>query len=136
MKTYEFGDPASDIVLVQPVDDHDLEGIGNEFAAIARHCSRRFRLVAVRIRDWNDDLSPWEAPAVFGKENFGSGASKTLCELLKLCGDKSRTYYIGGYSLAGLFALLTADAYKDNAVVQKAAAALYGYYAAAAAYYN
>ncbi len=108
MKTYEFGKPDSDIVLIQPVDDHDLVGIENEFTTIVNSCDQNFRLIAVRINDWNKDLSPWEAPAVFGKESFGSGASETLGELLQLCGDKSRTYYIGGYSLAGLFALWAA----------------------------
>ena len=42
---------------------------------------------------------------VFGKEGFGCGAPETLRELLELCCDRRRTYYIGGYSLAGLFAL-------------------------------
>lgn len=105
MKTYEFGKAGSDIVLIQPVDDHDLAGIENELAAIINSCDMNFRLIAVRIDDWNNDLSPWEAPPVFGKEGFGSGASKMLGKLLELCDDKSKTYYIGGYSLAGLFAL-------------------------------
>lgn len=108
MKTYEFGKADADVVLIQPVDDHDLEGIENEFAAMTRSCGRDFRLVAVRVEDWNRDLSPWEAPAVFGREGFGSGASETLEEVLRLCGDRSKTYYIGGYSLAGLFALWAA----------------------------
>ena len=105
LKTYEFGNPDSDIVLIQPVDDYDLEGIENESAFIAENCKKSFRLIAARIDDWNNDLSPWEAPAVFGKESFGSGASKTLSELIEHCRDKSKTYYIGGYSLAGLFSL-------------------------------
>ena len=105
MKLYEFGDPDSDIVLIQPVDDHDLEGIEKEFATISNNCNMSFHLTAVRINDWNNDLSPWEAPAVFGNKGFGNGASNTLNELLELCGNKSRTYYIGGYSLAGLFSL-------------------------------
>ena len=108
MNIYEFGNLDSGIVLVQPVDDHDLEGIENEFVAILSNCKMSFRLIAVRIDDWNKELSPWEAPAIFGKESFGSGATKTLGELLNLCGDKSKTYYIGGYSLAGLFALWAA----------------------------
>ena len=108
MKTYEFGSADADIVLIQPVDDHDLEGIENEFTAIITGCDTDVRLIAVRIDDWNNDLSPWEAPAVFGKESFGRGASETLGELLELCSDKSRTYYIGGYSLAGLFSLWAA----------------------------
>ena len=105
MKTHEFGNPDSEIVLIQPVDDHDLAGIENEFAAILSICRINCRLTAVKVDDWNKELSPWEAPAVFGKESFGNGAAKKLGELLDLCGDKSKTYYIGGYSLAGLFAL-------------------------------
>ncbi len=108
MKTYEFGDPHSGIILIQPVDDHDIESIENEFTAIVNSCNTGIRLIAVRIDDWNNDLSPWKAPAVFGKKGFGGGASKTLDEILKLCGDKSKTYYIGGYSLAALFALWAA----------------------------
>ena len=108
MEISEFGNSQSDIVLIQPVDDHDLEGIENEFAEIKRECENDFCLIAFKVDDWNNDLSPWKAPAVFGKEDFGGGASKTLEELLKLCDDKEKTFYIGGYSLAGLFALWTA----------------------------
>lgn len=108
MEILEFGNPQSDIVLIQPVDDHDLEGIENEYAKIVRNSDKSICLKAVKIDDWNSDLSPWKAPAVFGKEGFGEGASKTLEEVLKLCADKSKTYYIGGYSLAGLFALWAA----------------------------
>jgi len=105
MKIYTFGDADADTVLLQPVDDHDLAGIENEAAAIAGSGGRRFCLTAVRIGDWNTDLSPWEAPAVFGKEGFGGGAGKTLEKLLELCSDRKKTYCVGGYSLAGLFAL-------------------------------
>ncbi len=108
MEIFELGDPQSGIVLIQPADDHDLEGIRNESEAIAGRCKTSFRLVAVRISDWNNELSPWKAPAVFGREGFGGGASETLGALLGLCADKSKTYYIGGYSLAGLFALWAA----------------------------
>ena len=108
VKTYELGNMNSDIVLIQPVGNHGLEEIETEFAAIIHNSNRSLRLIAVRIDDWNNELSPWEAPAVFGKESFGSGASKTLGNLLDLCIDKSRIYYIGGYSLAGLFALWAA----------------------------
>ena len=105
MTVYEFGDAGADTVLIQPVDDHDLSGIENEVALIAANCDRSFRLIAVKVDNWNTDLSPWKAPAVFGKENFGGGAEKTLAEIMKLCSDSGKTYYIGGYSLAGLFAL-------------------------------
>lgn len=105
MKIYEYGNRDADTVLIQPVDDHDLEGIENEVEIITRSSNRSFYLLAVKIEDWNTDLSPWTAPAVFGKNGFGCGAEKTLSNILELCTDSRRSYFIGGYSLAGLFAL-------------------------------
>ena len=105
---YEYGDPASRRLLIQPVDPRDLAGMEPEAAAIAALAGPDFRLIAVKIEDWNRDLSPWEAPPVFGKEGFGGGAEETLAELLPLCAEKDKRCYIGGYSLAGLFALWAA----------------------------
>ncbi len=108
MKVFEYGDPSASTVLIQMVDDHDLEGIENEFDAVRKAAEGKLRLIAVKVSDWNTDLSPWQAPPVFGNEGFGSGAADTLEEVKKLCRDRDRTYYIGGYSLAGLFALWAA----------------------------
>lgn len=108
METFEYGSKDARIVLVQPVDEHDLELIENEIALIRAQAAEEFRLIAFRIGDWNHDLSPWQAPAVFGKQDFGDGAAETLREILGYCGDRTKAYYIGGYSLAGLFALWAA----------------------------
>ena len=108
MKNYEYGDPKAKTVLIQPVDDHDLSAIENEIGFIRERTILPFRLIAVKVDNWNDDLSPWSAPPVFGDRHFGGGAPDTLKELLKLCPDDSRTYILGGYSLAGLFALWAA----------------------------
>ena len=105
MIVHEFGIHTADIVLIQPVDDHDLSLIEKEAAEIAGNSNHDFRLIAVKADNWNNDLSPWQAPAVFGKEDFGGKATDTLNQILSLCTDKSKRYYIGGYSLAGLFAL-------------------------------
>ena len=105
MNESRYGNPDADIVLIQPVDDHDLAGIENEIAEIQRLTNQDFCLIAVRVGDWNTDLSPWKAPAVFGKEDFGGGADRTLTEVLKYTEDPAKTYYIGGYSLAALFAV-------------------------------
>ncbi len=103
-----YGNPNASIVLIQMVDDHDLEGIETEAAEIRRLTEADFCLLAIKVQNWNSDLSPWTAPAVFGREGFGDGAADTLAEVLKHTADKSKTYYIGGYSLAGLFALWAA----------------------------
>lgn len=107
MECLEFGNPLSERVLLQPVDAYDLEGMDRELAII-REAAGDFRLLAFRIRDWNRELSPWEAPPVFGRESFGAGAPETLAALLEHCGEPGKRYYLGGYSLAGLFALWAA----------------------------
>jgi hypothetical protein len=104
----KYGDPGADIVLIQPACDHDLSGLEKEYEYIRRAASTDFQLIAVEIDDWNRELSPWKAPAVFGRNGFGDGAEETLRKLMPLTEDRSKTYYIGGYSLAGLFALWTA----------------------------
>ena len=49
----------------------------NEVAAIAQS-SRNFLLATVPVKSWNDELSPWKSPAVWGKEIFGGKAAGTL----------------------------------------------------------
>ena len=38
LEKYMFGDPEAGTVLIQPVDGHGLEGIGNEVSLIAANC--------------------------------------------------------------------------------------------------
>ena len=108
MTVFEYGINDSANVLIQPVDDHDLDVIENEVRIIKELSGSDFRLLAFKVKQWNDDLSPWKALPVFGNEGFGEGATNTLTELLNLTADKDKRYYIGGYSLAGLFALWAA----------------------------
>ena len=105
MKTFDYGERKATNVLLQPVDEHDLSLIEQEVAFIGSNTNENFHVTAFLVDDWNRDLSPWQAPAVFGKEDFGDGARQTLQEILKYCEEDSRKYYIGGYSLAGLFSL-------------------------------
>lgn len=104
----EYGNTNASTGLIQMVDDHDLEGMESELAQIRKRTGKDFYLAAIRVQDWNADLSPWPAPAVFGKESFGQGAPDTLSEVLKYCAGRDKTFIIGGYSLAGLFALWAA----------------------------
>ena len=100
------------VCLIQPVDARDSELLDKEYDAIKELTDTPFVLAAFFIEDWNKELSPWEAPAVFGKENFGSGAPETLMyitgSLIPFIKNEYRgitDFYLGGYSLAGLFAL-------------------------------
>ena len=104
-----YQDEAAKYLLIQPIDEHDLEVLDQEFKAIKELSDKPFSLVAFMIKDWNQELTPWTAPPVFGKVPFGSGAEKTLefitCQLLPEVQDKIPHLILGGYSLAGLFAL-------------------------------
>ena len=107
---YEMANPTS--ILIQAIDEHDLEVLDSEVLNIREMSNEKFVLLAFLVDNWNDDLSPWAAPAVFGNENFGGKAHKTLeyieNDLLPYLKEKygsDKKLYIGGYSLSALFAL-------------------------------
>ena len=109
-----WGDPASPICFIQMTDDHDEEDMGEETGQICAGAGdENWCLITVAVKNWNDDLTPWKADPVFGKEGFGDGAGETLSYLTDVLlpwvdrtyPAEDRTYFLGGYSLAGLFAL-------------------------------
>ena len=104
-----YQDEAATHLLIQPIDEHDLELLDQEIEAIKNMSDKPFSLVAFMIKDWNQELTPWAAPAVFGKVPFGNGAEKTLefitSRLLPEVQENIPHLILGGYSLAGLFAL-------------------------------
>lgn len=108
MEIIKLGQADSSKVLIQPVDNHDLAYIEKEVELIREAVGDDWCLTAVKVDNWNDDLSPWSAPAVFGNEDFGGHAGGTLQEICKHMDSAGKTYYIGGYSLAGLFSLWAA----------------------------
>ena len=104
-----YQDAAATHLLIQPIDEHDLELLDQEVEAIKELTHKPFSLVAFMINDWNQELTPWAAPPVFGKVPFGSGAKDTLTfitsQLLPVVQEKTAHVILGGYSLAGLYAL-------------------------------
>lgn len=77
---------------------------------------KRAALVSVEGFDWNRNLSPWPAKAVFGEEDFGGQADVFLNELTgniipaaeRAMDIKPLWRGMAGYSLAGLFAVYAA----------------------------
>lgn len=107
-------DDAPQILFIQPVDTHDTELLDAEIEAM-RNCALPFALAAFAVKDWNRELSPWAAPPVFGKLPFGGMAEETLSFVLACLLPELRVQLgadmkvcVGGYSLAGLFALWAA----------------------------
>ena len=77
-RCFIYQDESAEICLIQPVDERDLESLDSEIEWIKQFSSTPFTLVAILIEDWNEELSPWAAPAVIGKQSFGTGANQTL----------------------------------------------------------
>ena len=70
-----FGDPAAKDVVIQITGGQENGFLQREYEQICAITERKdFRLLTFQVTDWNNDLSPWEAPAVFGDEGFGGGA--------------------------------------------------------------
>lgn len=123
-----YGDTGAEYLLLQMADDHDLAGMAREVEAIRQQTAQPFLLAAVQVENWNDDLSPWPAPPVWGKQGFGGEAGDTLAWLAQAVPGIRQQYSIkedckvilGGYSLAGLFALWAAT--QTNALYGTAAA--------------
>ena len=76
-----YTDDSLQILFLQPVDEHDMELLDAEIEAM-RDCALPFALATFEVRDWNRELSPWEAPPVFGKIPFGGMAEETLSFIL------------------------------------------------------
>lgn len=111
-KCFIYPDENASICLIQPVDGHDLKWIETQVAEIKSLSDKTFMLAVLLVKDWNRELSPWKAPAVFGKESFGSGAPETLSYIteslipfIKHEYKDIADFFLGGYSLAGLFSL-------------------------------
>ena len=79
MTHFDYGNPDAPVVLLEPQGGHDPVSEQKEYELIREFSGREdFLLVTVPVDSWNRDLSPWNAPPVFGKEPFGDGAKETL----------------------------------------------------------
>ena len=108
-----YGEAHAEYLLLQMTGEHELQSMESEIAAIAQS-AHHFWFAAIPVESWNDALSPWEAPAVWEKQGFGGNAADTLRFLTEQVIPTLKQQYplpenvkiiLGGYSLAGLFAL-------------------------------
>ena len=108
-----YGEAHAEYLLLQMTGEHELQSMDHEVTVIAQS-SWNFLFAAIPVESWNDELSPWEAPAVWGKESFGGNAADTLRFLTEQVVPTLKQQFnlpenvkiiLGGYSLAGLFAL-------------------------------
>ena len=121
MKT--FGNIDSEKIFIHLVNDHEKSLMESEVAALKDlSVSEDWCIVPVLVPDWDGDLTPWEAEALFPGQNFGGHAKefldKLICNIIPDFEDVvslqsqndvnvsvGKKYILCGYSLAGLFAL-------------------------------
>ena len=108
-----YGEAHAEYLLLQMTGEHELQSMESEVTAIAQS-AQHFLFAAIPVESWNDALSPWKSPAVWGKQGFGGKAGDTLRCLTELVIPTLEQRFhlpenvkiiLGGYSLAGLFAL-------------------------------
>lgn len=104
------GNANANVCIIRLVNEHMIE---EESAVMSENL-----YVTILIERWNEELSPWKNPAVFGNEDFGEGAKDTLQWILsdlmnfieqEFGANHNRKYILAGYSLAGLFSLWAAS---------------------------
>ena len=110
---YQEGEQPA-VLLIQPIGAHEQESINNEMALIAERVDVPLVMAAFSITNWELELSPWHDPALSRDKEVGEHADETLRyvtdELMpSLIQDYGKLpIVLGGYSLAGLFALWAA----------------------------
>jgi predicted alpha/beta superfamily hydrolase len=110
-----------------------LNTYGDEGEEVWNECQKLecppFCLVAICNLDWNNELSPWESPALYKNDgSFSGGADSYLFLLIEkiipaICdsiGSKPAYIALAGYSLAGLFPIYAA--YKTDSFSRIASA--------------
>ena len=108
------GNPDSGLLVIQAMDARQLERLEDEVRALQDMGGALPLWAAFAVEDWNDALSPWPAPPVFGGHGFGGHAEETLAYIQNTLIPECFTAHhlaeqtkimLCGYSLAGLFAL-------------------------------
>ena len=72
-----YGEAHAEYLLLQMTGEHELQSMDSEVTAIAQN-AHHFLFAAVPVESWNDALSPWKSPAVWGKQGFGGNAADTM----------------------------------------------------------
>ena len=108
-----YGEPHAEYLLLQMTGEHELQSMESEIAAIAQS-AHHFCLRPSRWKAGTMHFLRGKPPAVWGKQGFSGNAADTLSFLTEQVIPTLKQQFrlpedvkiiLGGYSLAGLFAL-------------------------------
>ena len=105
-----YADEQPQVLLIQPVGEHEDATLDAEIEAIKEAVNVPFVFAGFAISDWEEELTPWHDPNISPRESVGDHAFETLNfiteQLLPYLFERygKLPVVIGGYSLAGLFA--------------------------------
>ena len=103
-------DEQPQVLLIQPLGEHERSTIDNEIALIREAVNVPFVFAGFAISDWEEDLTPWHDPKLSTRKEVGDHVFETLDYITgQLMPYLFKQYgklpvVLGGYSLAGLFA--------------------------------
>ncbi|MBO6033520.1 MAG: esterase [Prevotella sp.] len=106
-----FGSETPEFFLVQPSARHENASLEDEVTLLEALLPRPFLLVTIELEDWTLGLMPWPDGNISRDPEAGKHGQETLDYILQgLLPELERRYgprpvILGGYSLAGLFAL-------------------------------
>ncbi len=109
---YIYGEQQKSVPLVI-VNTFDGDG-SDIYAAIKTMTDKNFCMAVISNINWDDEMSPWESPALSKNDNPCTGGADKYLELLTqtilpniiaTLGNTPKNIIIAGYSLGGLFAI-------------------------------
>lgn len=108
-----YADEQPQVLLIQPVGEHENATLDAEIMAIREAVHVPFVFMGFAISDWEEELTPWHDPNISPRQSVGDHAFETLGfitgQLIPCMFERygKLPIVLGGYSLAGLFARWT-----------------------------
>ena len=105
-----YADEQPQVLLIQPVGEHEDATLDTEIEAIKGAVNVPFVFAGLAISNWEEELTPWHDPNISPRQSVGDHAFETLDfitgQLMPYLFERysKLPIVLGGYSLAGLFA--------------------------------
>jgi hypothetical protein len=73
-----YADELPQVLLIQPVGEHENATLDAEIEAIKEAVQVPFVFAGFAISDWEEELTPWHDPNISPRQSVGNHAFETL----------------------------------------------------------